>query len=118
MSEILVASYPCSELRSEERRVGKECRSLCDWSPDICSSDLGRLPALEVVVERSPGDIRPAHDVRDLGCLVPLFGGELGERVHDPALLVQGDELRGKRGTGRRSGAFWRTALLRPSFSP
>src|SRR5882672_3980695 len=28
--------------RSEERRVGKECRSLCDWSSDVCSSDLWR----------------------------------------------------------------------------
>src|SRR5579875_3780885 len=28
--------------RSEERRVGKECRSLCDWSSDVCSSDLNR----------------------------------------------------------------------------
>src|SRR5436190_705438 len=28
--------------RSEERRVGKECRSLCDWSSDVCSSDLER----------------------------------------------------------------------------
>src|SRR5919205_700174 len=28
--------------RSEERRVGKECRSLCDWSSDVCSSDLLR----------------------------------------------------------------------------
>src|SRR5476649_1842341 len=27
-------------VRSEERRVGKECRSLCDWSSDVCSSDL------------------------------------------------------------------------------
>src|SRR5882672_8194841 len=30
-------------LRSEERRVGKECRSLCDWSSDVCSSDLHHL---------------------------------------------------------------------------
>src|SRR5882672_10540665 len=30
------------ESRSEERRVGKECRSLCDWSSDVCSSDLHR----------------------------------------------------------------------------
>src|SRR5882672_6841716 len=29
-----------SVTRSEERRVGKECRSLCDWSSDVCSSDL------------------------------------------------------------------------------
>src|SRR5882672_7029388 len=28
--------------RSEERRVGKECRSRCDWSSDVCSSDLHR----------------------------------------------------------------------------
>src|SRR5476649_1245760 len=26
--------------RSEERRVGKECRSRCGWSSDVCSSDL------------------------------------------------------------------------------
>src|SRR5438034_1364290 len=26
--------------RSEERRVGKGGRSLCDWSSDVCSSDL------------------------------------------------------------------------------
>src|SRR5215211_2901556 len=29
--------------RSEERRVGKECRSRCDWSSDVCSSDLDGL---------------------------------------------------------------------------
>src|ERR1044072_7975114 len=26
--------------RSEERRVGKECIYQCDWSSDVCSSDL------------------------------------------------------------------------------
>src|SRR5215218_5851922 len=31
-------------LKSEERRVGKECRSLCDWSSDVCSSDLDAGP--------------------------------------------------------------------------
>src|ERR671926_369627 len=30
----------CVGTRSEERRVGKECRSRCDWSSDVCSSDL------------------------------------------------------------------------------
>src|SRR6202049_1675481 len=29
--------------RSEERRVGTECRSRCDWSSDVCSSDLWGL---------------------------------------------------------------------------
>src|ERR671927_523066 len=33
--------------RSEERRVGKECRSRCDWSSDVCSSDL--VSALRVL---------------------------------------------------------------------
>src|SRR5476649_1405545 len=34
-------SFPAFDsMRSEERRVGKECRSLCDWSSDVCSSDL------------------------------------------------------------------------------
>src|ERR1044072_6392222 len=30
-----------SEFRSEERRVGEECIYQCDWSSDVCSSDLG-----------------------------------------------------------------------------
>src|SRR5476649_1026950 len=35
------ATVPSTRIvRSEERRVGKECRSLCDWSSDVCSSDL------------------------------------------------------------------------------
>src|SRR5882672_2614798 len=33
-------SFSRKARRSEERRVGKECRSLCDWSSDVCSSDL------------------------------------------------------------------------------
>src|SRR5476649_2831926 len=39
--------FPRALRRSEERRVGKECRSRCDWSSDVCSSDLdeGRLAA-------------------------------------------------------------------------
>src|SRR5215204_6580004 len=36
---LLRAAMP-SSARSEERRVGKECRSRCDWSSDVCSSDL------------------------------------------------------------------------------
>src|SRR5438034_573867 len=36
---LLPMAFPV--LRSEERRVGKETRSLCDWSSDVCSSDLG-----------------------------------------------------------------------------
>src|SRR5882672_3609133 len=37
-------------MRSEERRVGKECRSLCDWSSDVCSSDLGFGGELRAII--------------------------------------------------------------------
>src|SRR4030095_13864623 len=40
--------------RSEERRVGKECRSRCDWSSDVCSSDLfGQSIWLDFIHRRS-----------------------------------------------------------------
>src|SRR5437016_2575067 len=34
-----------ARLRSEERRVGKECRLVSDWSSDVCSSDLSTVQA-------------------------------------------------------------------------
>src|SRR4029453_7130048 len=37
----LVPTLYTFQHRSEERRVGKEGRSLCCWSSDVCSSDLG-----------------------------------------------------------------------------
>src|SRR5215204_3595047 len=40
---IMVIRRSPTRSRSEERRVGKECRSLCDWSSDVCSSDLERV---------------------------------------------------------------------------
>src|SRR5882757_5088679 len=57
--------------RSEERRVGKECRYWCDWSSDVCSSDLdatgiggreilGELTAQQVRVRR----LGPHDEVR------------------------------------------------------
>src|SRR4029453_7957172 len=38
--------------RSEERRVGKEGRSLCDWSSDVCSSDLGLLVRIDEQINK------------------------------------------------------------------
>src|ERR1044072_419884 len=46
----LTSTSSASRSRSEERRVGEECRSRwaayeiyqCDWSSDVCSSDLRR----------------------------------------------------------------------------
>src|SRR5947207_2028075 len=54
--------------RSEERRVGKEGRSLCDWSSDVCSSDL---------ITISPISFRPAplcRVDRGLGAPCSLLG--------------------------------------------
>src|SRR5476649_353008 len=51
--------------RSEERRVGKECRSLCDWSSDVCSSDLAGLrPRRPVPFRLASLHFRP-RDLRD-----------------------------------------------------
>src|SRR5476649_2586784 len=51
--------------RSEERRVGKECRSRCDWSSDVCSSDLH-------VVWHVTSDAPPSLEVPTL-VLLPLI---------------------------------------------
>src|ERR1044072_8288781 len=40
ISQALPIRAPRGHRRSEERRVGKECRSRCDWSSDVFSSDL------------------------------------------------------------------------------
>src|SRR5215211_4480294 len=50
--------------RSEERRVGKECRSRCDWSSDVCSSDLDARKTSVAHEARSPV-------VHELGRVVP-----------------------------------------------
>src|SRR5476649_804684 len=57
--------------RSEERRVGKECRSLCDWSSDVCSSDL-------------------VEDVREDADLVHTTGATSGENDRRSARFFGG----------------------------
>src|SRR5882672_1456991 len=42
IDNIAFATGVTPQERSEERRVGKECRSRCDWSSDVCSSDLSK----------------------------------------------------------------------------
>src|SRR5476649_2841575 len=53
-----LARWPQPNARSEERRVGKECRSLCDWSSDVCSSDLHALECLRLVRADRPWRLR------------------------------------------------------------
>src|ERR1044072_9242487 len=48
--------------RSEERRVGEEGRYQCDWSSDVCSSDLPRRAARR----RREAAARRGHRGRDL----------------------------------------------------
>src|SRR5438034_800064 len=51
--ESQIVKFLHEQTRSEERRVGKEWRSLCDWSSDVCSSDLKkRITPLRCVTSR------------------------------------------------------------------
>src|SRR5215204_4197984 len=63
--------------RSEERRVGKECRSLCDWSSDVCSSDLD-------VIDADPG----AGDGPELAGVLQAIGGDLRLRADDGSIEI------------------------------
>src|SRR3712207_91850 len=49
----LVPPRPVS-IRSEERRVGEECRYWRDWSSDVCSSDLSSAPRWRSTTTSSP----------------------------------------------------------------
>src|SRR5438034_537456 len=46
--------------RSEERRVGKEGRSLCDWSSNVCSSDLASSRSATTCGRTAPSSSAPA----------------------------------------------------------
>src|SRR5476649_917779 len=66
-----------SRSRSEERRVGKECRSRCDWSSDVCSSDLGAG-----LCRRAP------HVHADRGVDAAGVGRDHRRRRHDQPLQI------------------------------
>src|ERR1035437_10704908 len=77
--------------RSEERRVGKECRSRRDWSSDVCSSDLDdsrlHLRVLGEIVVQAVGEggherLQPR---RTGGELAPQRGGG-DEQLHAQVL--------------------------------
>src|SRR4029453_4375700 len=79
---------PCGPAcrRSEERRGGKEGRSLCDWSSDVCSSDLDAAQR-----GRRSSRVRP----------VPELPGGRAARGEHPAARHVGDRksvVEGKRG--------------------
>src|SRR5437588_480151 len=77
-----------SAMRSEERRVGKEVRSLCDWSSDVCSSDLkGEIvdfPRKQKVGEGAKGDIPVAVSG------VTGFGGSIRVDAAGNIYVLQG----------------------------
>src|ERR1044072_1062706 len=66
-------------LRSEERRVGKEWIYQCDWSSDVCSSDLHR--------GRGERQHPAPHDCP---------GGSPGDRQHRPAARKLADPQIGR----------------------
>src|ERR687894_514702 len=59
--------------RSEERRVGKECRSRCDWSSDVCSSDLLSCGVLVL-----PVDVGDAAQVENAAAQIEAELGPIG----------------------------------------
>src|ERR1044072_5720246 len=72
--------------RSEERRVGKECRYQCDWSSDVCSSDLADAIGLNAVVlaELCVGQSDPEAvqiDLRTKGLAIQIGRASCRERV-------------------------------------
>src|SRR5215204_3305912 len=70
--------HPSDSASSEERRVGKECRSRCDWSSDVCSSDLaGQVDQLAQLLERSAQGVAGAGGVLQKEA-APVGLGELG----------------------------------------
>src|ERR1035437_4788994 len=100
----LTSTTPWSP-RSEERRVGKECRYWRDWSSDVCSSDLGKSPSTtgagsEGALTKSPFNaLRPIVDLNNALISYVLTGmagfsscaGHIGPRVrvdHDISLLI------------------------------
>src|ERR1035437_5800790 len=82
--------------RSEERRVGKECRSWRDWSSDVCSSDLyGAALALAIVVpSRAPAladDLEkrfPENTVVRFSYL-PVIRARIALNRHDAARAIE-----------------------------
>src|ERR1035437_3367416 len=60
-STMKTMSFQPRSLRSEERRVGKECRYWRDWSSDVCSSDL--LPPGDQLAEQGLGAVFVADEV-------------------------------------------------------
>src|SRR5690242_10723927 len=81
--------YACETDRSEERRVGQECTTTCltcDWSSDVCSSDLAgglvregphRRRAVEPQLGLGPQDgPRPARDPAHHRGPAPVGGDE------------------------------------------
>src|SRR5882672_7694074 len=89
--------------RSEERRVGKECRSRCDWSSDVCSSDLRNPVGVDIThADAAEGRVAPAEAAEGTDSEQHHVGedrirGEQTDIAPDldraPALVAEGEEV-------------------------
>src|SRR6202022_248575 len=81
-SEAVLYPLAQSAIRSEERRVGKECRSLCDWSSDVCSSDLAEPTVSVQVVPVKKATIE--QTVTSEAVLYPLAQSAIVPKIRAP----------------------------------
>src|SRR4030095_8401668 len=116
------------DVRSEERRVGKECRSLCDWSSDVCSSDLAEsyenymVPGLfapwssHLIQIANP---QPGERVLDVACGTGIVARQIAPRVGPQGIIIgldlDPDKINVARATAKREGLAieWKTKIGR-----
>src|SRR5476649_1770043 len=75
---ILEVTWNEMRVRSEERRVGKECRSRCDWSSDVCSSDLGHVEHVALAEQLFGALLAQNGAAVDLGGDLERDAGQIG----------------------------------------
>src|SRR5438034_1270445 len=81
-----------NESRSEERRVGKEWRSLCDWSSDVCSSDLAQQKIVGLV-RRSTRAGSVVLSEAEINAFASRHLDPADLPLREPAIRLRGDDL-------------------------
>src|SRR5260221_5052661 len=92
----MVCDAGCCFFFSSRRR---HTRSLCDWSSDVCSSDLSMSRTLDA--KRTLAERFRAHDIERVYHAI-AHGAIAAQRIETHLVLDRGDGLRGSYGHFRR----------------